>query len=85
MTSADTLGRVEEIIRRTFNRPHLAVTTATTADDVDGWDSLSHSVLLMNIERAFVIRFVPTDVLDLENVGALVDAIEARLAAGPAG
>jgi acyl carrier protein len=82
MSSADTLQRVAEIVRRTFRHSEATVTTATTADEVNGWDSLTHSVFLMNIERAFGIRFVPTEVLDLENIGELVRTIDARLAAG---
>jgi len=79
MTADDTLLRVADIVRTTFKDPNAVVTTETTADDVNGWDSLTHSVFLMSIERAFGIRFVPAEVIDLENVGDLIRAIDARL------
>jgi acyl carrier protein len=82
MTAEDTLHRVAAIVRTTFKDPDAVVTAQTTADDVDGWDSLTHGVFLMNIERAFGIRFVPEDVIDLENVGDLIRAIDARLPDG---
>ena len=81
MTAEDTLSRVTEIVRRTFRTPNAVVTAETTADDVNGWDSLTHSVFLMNIERAFGIHFVPVDVIDLENIGDLIRVIDARLSA----
>jgi acyl-CoA synthetase (AMP-forming)/AMP-acid ligase II len=56
------------------------ITRDTTADDIAGWDSLRHAILLMNVERAFAIRFDPAEVLDLDNVGALADILAARLA-----
>jgi len=48
----------------------------TTADQVPGWDSLSHVQILTAVENAFGIRFRGLDVLGLRNVGdlqALVD------------
>ena len=59
----------------------VEITAQTTADDVDGWDSLSHALFLMNIERAFALRFAPADVIDLENVGDLVRLVAAARAA----
>lgn len=48
----------------------------TTADQVPGWDSLSHVQILTAVENAFGIRFRGLEVLGLKNVGdlqALVD------------
>ena len=81
MTGGDTMQRVAAVVRRVFKRLDAVVTDATTADDIDGWDSVSHAILLMNVERDFGIRFVPDDVVDLDNVGDLVRAVDARLAA----
>jgi len=48
----------------------------TTADDVDGWDSLNHSRLLMRLERDLK-RDIPDHLLfDLTNVGDLVRVFE---------
>lgn len=48
----------------------------TTADDVDGWDSLNHSRLLMRLERDLK-RDIPDHLLfELTNVGDLVRVFE---------
>jgi acyl carrier protein len=79
MSEQSTLDHLADVIRATLGQPQAQITLATTADDIDGWDSLRHSVLLMRIEQAFNIRFVPAEVIDLDNVGDLVKVIDAKL------
>jgi len=55
----------------------------TTAQDVDGWDSLSHTMLLLEIEQDVHCE-LPLDELFLAtNVGELID-ISARAAGAAA-
>jgi acyl carrier protein len=75
MSRAEAFEAVAALIRRTFHAPNLAVSDGTTADDVDGWDSLSHATLLLRIEKHFNLR-IPDDVAyALRDVGQLVDSI----------
>jgi acyl carrier protein len=79
MIAESTLDRLADVIRVTLGQPQARISLDTTANDIDGWDSLRHSVLLMRIEQAFDIRFVPAEVIDLDNVGDLVKVIDAKL------
>jgi acyl carrier protein len=47
----------------------------TAAEDVDGWDSISHATIIMTIERQYGIRFPNEDIYTLANVGELYDRI----------
>ena len=76
METADTMLRVTEIIRETFNVPEMPIDDATTADDIDGWNSLSHAIFLLNLEEALNINFTPAEVIDVANVGELVRLIQ---------
>lgn len=78
--TASVLEGVAQVIRTTFKTPNVIVTRETTADQVPGWDSLSHAVLLMHVERAFGIYLEPADVVCLLNVGELVDMVAAKVA-----
>jgi acyl carrier protein len=79
MTDADILERLTEVVRRTFRGAEQAVIgPETPADDVPGWDSLNHALFIMQVESAFGVQFDVEDVIDLENVGALVRLV-ARL------
>lgn len=51
-----------------------AITEATTAEDVEGWDSVQHVRILMALERKFKFRFSNEEIEKLKNVGDLVKA-----------
>jgi acyl carrier protein len=55
------------------------ITRETTAEDVDGWDSITHSLLMLEVERQLGITLATEQMFDLENVGALVDSVAAVL------
>lgn len=72
----ETLSRVADVARAAFKAPDAVITEETTADDVNGWDSLNHALFLMKLERAFAIRFPAAEVIELENIGQLVRLID---------
>jgi acyl carrier protein len=71
--------RLTQIFRDVFDDDSLLVTAATTADDIEGWDSFNHINLLVATEAAFRIKFKATEIEDLKNVGALVAVIGGKL------
>ena len=50
-----------------------------TAKDVDGWDSLSHMIILTTIEETFDIKFKLRDLNKLKNMGSLVAVIQSKI------
>ena len=59
----------------------IEIGAATTADDVEGWDSLQHVRILTNLEKKFGFRFADEEVMALTNVGDLVGTVAKRVAA----
>jgi len=51
----------------------------TTADQVPGWDSLSHLNVILAVEKEFNIRFKPYELLKLKNIGELQNLIDDKL------
>ena len=74
-----TLDRLQDVFRDVFEDDGLTVGPETTADDVDGWDSLMHVTMMVNVEKTFGVRFSSREVASLRNVGHLVELIEAKL------
>ncbi len=77
----DTLAKLQDIIRNVFDDDSLLIARATTAQDVDAWDSVQNISLVMDIEQAFAIRFSTSEIAYLRNVGELADLIDTKLAA----
>lgn len=62
-----------------FKEDALIITESTTAIDVDAWDSLNHMQFISAVEKQFQIEFDFFEIMDLENVGELVNAISNKL------
>ena len=75
MSNDEILAEVGDIIRTTFRCPGVEVTRETSAIDIDGWDSLSHTNLIMEVERKFAIQLPVERMFDLADVGELVDLV----------
>jgi acyl carrier protein len=74
-----TLDTLTDVFRQVFDDPELAITEETTADEVEGWDSLSHVNLIMAVENRFQVRFKPKEINSFKNVGDLARCVESKL------
>ena len=78
MPSAEILKTIKESMMDVFDLDEIDIDEATTAADIEEWDSLSHIRLMISIERAFGFKFSNSEIESLSNVGDLVKAIEAK-------
>lgn len=51
------------------------ISGSTTAEDVNGWDSVTHSMLILEIERDLGIRLPMDRVFEIANVRELVELV----------
>lgn len=77
----EILKRAGEIIRDALQCGAVEITRETRAMQVRGWDSLSHTMILMQLEDGFNVRLPMERVLGLGSVGELVDLIAEILTA----
>lgn len=80
MCKAEIFEKLTEIFRDVFDDEELTISEATTAADVDGWDSLTHITLLATVEDEFGVKFSMKAVQHLANVGELAALIAEGLA-----
>lgn len=71
--------QVEDIFRDILDEELLTLTRETTANDVDGWDSLTHIQLIVAIEKKFSVKFSSKEILSWNNVGELLDSLYQRV------
>lgn len=79
MTKQEVLDKLNEIFRDEFDDESIQVTESTTANDIDGWDSLAHISLLAAIEDEFNIKFTMGEVTGMKNVGEMTDIVLSRI------
>jgi acyl carrier protein len=76
----ETLQKVAAVFHNVFDDDSLVITPQTTAADIEGWDSVMHVSLTLSIEKAFGVRFTSTQIASMNNVGDMINIIEARQA-----
>jgi len=76
----DILAELTPVFREVFDDDSIVLTRQTTANDIDGWDSLSHMNMVMAVEMKFKIRFALGELPGLKNVGDLADLVQKKLA-----
>lgn len=79
MDRNEILAKVQDIFREELELDDLELTDETTADDVEGWDSLSHIQLVAALEEAFGIEFKSREILSWDNIDDLIDSIEKKV------
>ena len=79
MTSAVIYEKLSAIFRDVFDEDDLLLSPETTADDVDGWDSLTHIRLVLAVSKAFNVKFSASEIGNLKNVGEFAALIEKKV------
>ena len=79
MTREQVFKDLTEIFWDVFDDEDIVLTDATTADDIEDWDSLEHINLVVAVEKQFSIKFNMGEVNSFQNVGEMVDLILQRV------
>lgn len=80
MTNDEVMAKISDLMIDVFDLDDFDVTRATSADDIEDWDSLSHIRFMITLERAFKVKFSNEEIAELKNVGELADVIATKLA-----
>lgn len=78
MEKNQILEEVQEIFREVLDNEEIDLQSATMADDIEEWDSLTHIQLIVAIEKHFKIKFTSKEILSWQNVGEMIDCIAAK-------
>lgn len=79
MSNEEILPEVQDIMRDVFDLDDLEISPATTAEEIEEWDSLSHIRLIVAIERKFKFKFKNSEIEGLKNVQDLVNLVATKI------
>lgn len=79
MQKKEIIQKLTLIFRETFGHHTLDLRDDMTAKDVENWDSLSHMILITNIETQFSFKFKLRDLNKMKQVGDMITLIESKL------
>jgi acyl carrier protein len=78
MTDSEILQELTEIFRECFNDGGIVLVPATTARDINAWDSAKMVMLVLGVEERFGITMRSTDLESLRCVGDWIAIIQAH-------
>lgn len=75
MNKKEILVELQEIFQDVLDNEDIELTSETTADDIEEWDSLAHVQLVVAIEKKFNVKFSSKEIMSWANVGEIVECI----------
>lgn len=75
MNSKEILDNLHPIFKEIF-KEDIKLELSTSPREIGQWDSLNHILLIKKIEEEFQVEFDLFDIIELKNVGDIVNSIQ---------
>lgn len=72
------LSDLEQIARDALGDASIKLRADASASSVPGWDSLQHTLIVLEINRRAGISLEPSEAADAKTFGALIDLVNSR-------
>lgn len=72
---------LQGVFREVFDDTSIEIHDAMTAADIEEWDSLTHILLIVAIEKKIKLKFNTGEVVGLKNVGEMIELLAKKLSA----
>jgi acyl carrier protein len=78
MTDPELYAALDDIFRRVLDDDTIALRPEMTSDDVEGWDSMTHIFIVVEIENHFGVKFQAAEMEELKNVAELAALVREK-------
>ena len=68
-----------EVFHNVMDNSKIVLKPETSAKDISEWDSITHVLLIVDVEKRFRVKFTAAEIQALQNVGEMVALIERKL------
>ncbi len=79
MDKEQIIKTIKPIFKNIFDDENLEINENSNSDNVVGWDSLNHILLVVEIEKQLNIRFSSGEISSFNNVGEMCESILDKL------
>lgn len=79
MNVKEVIEKIKPIFREVFEDTELNISKDSNSDNIDGWDSLNHILLVVGIEKKMNVKFTSGEISSYKNVGEMCEAISKKL------
>ena len=69
------LNELTVVFRDVLDDENITLREETTAAEIEDWDSLTHIILISEIEKKFKIKFTSSEITGFKNVGELANSV----------
>jgi len=73
--------KVIEVLAVEFGMEKSELNASMGPEDIENWDSMTHVSLTASLEEAFEINFEIEEVMEMENITAIIEIINRKTAA----
>ena len=81
MNKEEIIKKLRDIFIKILEHEEFEIKDELSAADVSGWDSLSHMLIVGEVEDTFSIKFKFKELNKMRNLGDMIDLISSKLAA----
>jgi acyl carrier protein len=75
MEKSELIDKIQKTVVSVIGHENFEMKDDLTAAQVDGWDSLSHMMIISELEKSFNIKFKLKELNKLNNMGDLIALI----------
>lgn len=79
MKKIEILDDIIVICKLVFNKESIELSENTTTNDIEEWDSLTHLMLISEIEKKYSIKFTLDEIMKSNSIGMLITIITKKL------
>lgn len=73
------LEKIQQVFAEVFDRPDIKISLDSSPENIKGWNSLNHVMIINEIEKNFDIQFSLDEMIELINVRDIVNCIEKKI------
>jgi acyl carrier protein len=72
------IEKISDILQSVLKHNRFEIHDELTATMVEGWDSLTHMIIITEIEKTFAVQFKLKEINKLKNMGNLIELIQSK-------